>query len=112
MANAINVSLNVNDTANLVSGAVVHNSFSGTIAGSYKLDTPEGRRCVVMVFEKYYMRTSSYASLSVTIDDFTGRTRVTSVASGGSQSLINFDWGVSQSFERVVESALAPYRVY
>ena len=111
MAYAINVSLNINDASNLVSQAVVHNSFSGTLAGSYQLDAPGGKRCVVMVFEKYYMRTSSYATLSVTLDDFMGPTRVTYIASGGSQSLINFDWGVSQSFERVVENALAPYRV-
>lgn len=111
MANYIWVSLSLSDTSNLISNAVIRGSVSGTIADSYQLQTPEGRRCIVMIFEKYFIRTSNYASLSVTLDDFYQSTRVVFVASGGSGGLARFDWGAAKSFAGVVESTLAPYRI-
>lgn len=61
----------------------------------------------VLVFEKFFMRNSSRASLTVTIENFKERTTVHAVGSGGGQgSLFKFDWGASDSFIEEVKIAL------
>jgi len=49
-------------------------------------------------------------TLTVVIDDLTGRTRVHSVSGGGGEGLFRFDWGASK-ISGVVAGALALYRV-
>ena len=48
---------------------------------------------------------------TVTLDDFTGRTRVHCASGGGGEGLFRFDWGAAESFEGVVHDALGPYRL-
>ena len=61
----------------------------------------------VIILEKYYMRTSNRASLTVTIDNFGGDTKVHAVASGGSASpFLRIDWGAEKDFVNSVEEAL------
>ena len=62
-----------------------------------------------MVYEKHYWRAGNRLTLTVTIDNMSGRTRVHTVGGGGGEGLFRFDWGASQSFEGVVQDALAPY---
>ena len=63
----------------------------------------------MLVFEKYYMRNSSRASLSVLISEENGQTVVDAAASGGGQgSLFNFDWGAGGDFEDTVRRILVP----
>jgi hypothetical protein len=58
------------------------------------------------------MRSSNRASLSVTIDNFDGQTKVHAVASGGSEGVfMRFDWGAGRNFANSVESALGSYIV-
>ena len=43
------------------------------------------------------MRSSNRASLTVTIDNFDGKTKVHAVASGGSEGVFfRFDWGAGR----------------
>ena len=42
------------------------------------------------------MRTSNRASLTVTIDNFEGKTNVHAVAAGTSEGLLRFDWGAGK----------------
>ena len=61
----------------------------------------------VIIFEKYTMRTTSRASLTVTIDNFGGDTKVHAVASGGSAGPhLHIDWGTRENFLNHVEAAL------
>jgi hypothetical protein len=90
---------------------VVEGSISGTLVDRYvrRLGEHEVR---VIVLEKYYMRSSNRASLSVTIDNFDGQTKVHAVASGGSEGVfMRFDWGAGKNFANSVESALESYIV-
>ena len=61
----------------------------------------------VIVLEKYYMRTSNQASLTVTIDNFGGDTKVHAVASGSlGGPYVRIDWGARKDFVNSVEAAL------
>ena len=61
----------------------------------------------VIIFERYTMRTTSRATLTVTIDNFGGDTKVRAVASGGSAGpQLHIDWGARKNFANSVEAAL------
>ena len=61
----------------------------------------------LLIYEKYYMRNSSRATLTVLISEKDGEVTVDAVASGaGSGSLFNFDWGAAEDFEDTVRRSL------
>ena len=72
---------------------------------------PGGGTCVVAVYEKHYYRAGNRLTLTVVLDDFTGRTRVHCISGGGGEGLFRFDWGAAESFEGVVHDALSHYRL-
>ncbi len=89
--------------------AVVNGSISGECIEQYNLGSGE-HRCIVMVFEKYFWRNSSRASLTVTFDTLSGRTRMTAVGSGGGNgTFFSFDWGSSSSLENTAFRAVEKY---
>ena len=69
-----------------------------------KLPTRDGEYHVVTaVFENYFMRTGSYASLSITmvwVENLfkAGTAIVSAVASGGGEGLFNISWGAEEDF--------------
>ncbi|OQB20351.1 MAG: hypothetical protein BWY11_02491 [Firmicutes bacterium ADurb.Bin182] len=65
---------------------------------------------IVRVFEKYYMRNSSRASLTLVVTGGADECFVVAIGSGGGESsLFKFDWGAADNFVSVVESALISY---
>lgn len=50
------------------------------------------------VYEKFFWRTRSYCSLSLMIISIEGKSRLTIIASGGGESLLNWDYGSARSF--------------
>ena len=101
------VSLDAVDCANRIREAVF-DSVTGEEIDAYAITHPSGGRCIVLVFEKHYYRAGNRLTLTVTLDDFTGRTRVHCASGGGGEGLFRFDWGAAESFEGVVHDALAP----
>ncbi len=90
----------------VIESYVVGGSISGTLVDRYVRQVGE-QEVHVMVLEKYYMRSSNRASLTVTIDDFGKDTKVHVVASGGSEGVFfRFDWGAGNNFANSVETAL------
>lgn len=69
-----------------------------------KLPVQGGEYCVVTAaFESYFMRTGSYASLSITMVWTAnllggGKAVVTAVGSGGGKGLFNISWGAEEDF--------------
>lgn len=104
------VSLRLDDCADKVREAV-GDSVTGEEIDSYVVTHPSGGRCMVLVFEKHYYRAGNRLTLTVTLDDFTGKTRVHCASGGGGEGLFRFDWGASESFEGVVHEALYDYRL-
>ena len=105
------VSLDVQNTVRVVTDAVVGGSITGECIDHYGVAAPGGGGFVVLVFEKHYYRAGNRLTLTVTIDDLEGRTRVHSVGGGGGEGFFRFDWGASKSFANVAIDALAPYKV-
>jgi hypothetical protein len=66
--------------------------------------------CHLLVFDKYYMRNESRASLTVSVIGNGGLVYVDAVASGGSQGMLfNFSWGAEENFVGVVGEILSHY---
>lgn len=105
------VSLDVLSTVRAVSDAVVRGSITGELIDHYGATAPNSTGFVVLVFEKHCYRAGNRLTLTVTIDDLEGRTRVHSVGGGGGEGLFRFDWGASKSFSNIVSDVLAPYRL-
>ena len=106
----IKVSINPFQAASIVEKHVASSGISAELIDRYTSVSPDGRQIAVLVFEKYFMRNSSRASLTVTFEDLRGECSVHAVGSGGGQgTLFKFDWGAGDSFENDVEDALEKY---
>lgn len=87
----------------------VSNAISAQFLDKYILETEQG--IVAMgLFEKYYMRSSNRATLTVLATDFDGVTHVHLAAGGGGQGAIfRFDWGAGGNFVELAANALGQY---
>ena len=64
-------------------------------------------RVAVRVYDKYFMRNSSRASLSLTVVDEGSQIYVSAIGAGGGQGLIfNFSWGAESELVDVVSDCL------
>jgi hypothetical protein len=110
MGETFYVSLGVQSAADVIDNAVVGGSVTGERIDHYGQTALGDGGFVVLVYEKHYCRAGNRLTLTVTLDDFTGRTRVHCVGGGGG-NLLGFDWGASEGFENVAQNALAKWRV-
>ncbi|GGA34493.1 DUF6054 family protein [Psychrobacillus lasiicapitis] len=103
------VSLEPKAALDILQQHVVQGSISGTLIDVYERVIGE-HQVVVCVLEKYYMRTSNRASLTITIDNLENKTKVHAASSGaGSGAIFRFDWGAGGDFVNSVERALGEY---
>ncbi|MHA6259887.1 DUF6054 family protein [Sporosarcina sp. CAU 1771] len=106
-----NVNISPTEAMGIIKNEVIQGSISGTLVDSY-VRTVDEYQFFVFILEKYYMRSSNRASLTVTIDNFDGETKVHAVASGGGEGVFfRFDWGASANFAGSVEKALSNHIV-
>ena len=103
------VSCSMEQCGDLIHSAIVDGSITGELLDHYVLQGPNGLQCAVMVYEKHYWRAGNRLTLTVTIDNLSGRTRVHTISGGGGEGLFRFDWGAAESFEGVVQDALSSY---
>lgn len=104
------VSLTPGEAGDQVEQAIIKGSISGTLIDRYYRSNGEVE-IIVLVLEKYYVRSSNRGSITVTIDNLDGATKVHAAASGTAQGAIfRFDWGAGNSFLNSVINALEPYR--
>lgn len=107
---SLNVTLSVDEAGSLVQQAIETGAFSAELCGSYLERSPQGHTALTLVFEKYYMRSSGRASLTVALNDLTGTTKVWALGAGGRDGgLFSFDLGTGEDFEREVRGALGGY---
>lgn len=101
-----NVSLSPEDAANRIHSEIINGSISGTLVDHYVRNAGTTEMHVI-IMEKYYMRSNNRASVTSTIDNFDGVTRVHVVAAGSSEGVFfRFDWGAGNNFANSVEWAL------
>ncbi len=104
------VSLAPGEAERIIAHAVGSSGMSVEQIGSHHSTSPDGKAAILLVYDKYYMRNSSRASLSVLIENVGGSTTVVAIGSGGSQGAIfNFDWGSASNFEKTISQAMQPY---
>ncbi|MCO7128174.1 DUF6054 family protein [Sporolactobacillus shoreicorticis] len=66
----------------------------------------------ILVYQKYFFRNSSYAALTAIIDNFSGKTKVAAVATGGSASLLtSWDWGAADSWLKEFSDRFTKYTI-
>jgi len=63
----------------------------------------------ILIFEKYYVRNSSYAALTITISSEGSTTAVAAIASASAQGILGFDHGAATNFTKKVIKILEPY---
>lgn len=106
-----NVTISPREAAETIQTEILRGSISGTLVDHYVRNTGSSE-VHVLILEKYYMRSNNRASVTATIDDFEGETRVHVVAAGSSEGMFfRFDWGAGNSFATSVERALEKYIV-
>jgi hypothetical protein len=105
------VSLSIQDTVKYLDDAIINGSITGERIDYYTLNAPNDGICVVAVYEKHYYRAGNRLTLTVTVDNLTGPSRVTYVAGGGGQGLFRFDWGAADSFSSVVYDTLHRFQI-
>ena len=68
--------------------------------------------CVVRVYERWYGLCGTTATLTVTLDDLSGETRVNFTAGSGTRMPRGrMDWGVRNEFETMAKKILMSHRV-
>lgn len=99
----------IDQIANTISQGIQNSGISCTL-----IDSVEQRAgtdsVIVMVFEKYYMRSSNRASLTVVLSSSENNITVTAIGSGGGQGAIfRFSWGAEEDFVNTVAKILRPH---
>ena len=97
---------NINETAQLLISGVQESGITCELIDSAERRIGD-RKAVLLVFEKYYMRSSNRASLSVMLTENEGTVYVDAVSAGGGQgALFRFSWGAEESFVSIVPRIL------
>ncbi|KQL33576.1 hypothetical protein AN960_21130 [Bacillus sp. FJAT-25509] len=78
---------------------------SNLIFQDYK--AAEEKEIVILVFQKYFFRNNSTATLTVTIDNFSGDTYVKCISSGNGDGIFDIGWGAGKSFIKPIRLKLA-----
>lgn len=105
------ITLPIGEAARLLSRAAVGKSRSGKMAECYELRAAGELRGIVMVLEKYYVRAGGRLTMTVTLDDLEGATRVHWTVTGGSGVFgTSGDSKVAaEKFSAVIQEAVLPY---
>ena len=110
-ANTFYISLTPQQAVPMIDDFIQRGSITGELIDRFVADSPNGGHCVISIYEKHFWRAGNRLTLTVTIDDFYGKTRVHTVGGGGGSDIINFDWGAAESFSNSVSEVLGPYIV-
>ncbi len=105
------VSIYPEEAMELLNRHIVNGSITGELIDKYVNTTDDGKVVIVLVYEKHYYRAGNRLTLTVAIDNLSGKTHVHSAGGGGGQGLLRFDWGASNSFEDSTYDALYKYMI-
>lgn len=98
--------LSVDEAEKKICDYIINTNITGELLSRYELLSDQSRKCIILVFEKYFMRVDKRLTLTVVIENLSGPTRVHSTAAGGGAGFFRFDWGASENFARAPGEAL------
>lgn len=96
------------ETLDLVRKAAPRVSPSLQCAGKVEHEL-DGSHVYLVVFEKFYMRTNGYISLSVMVTSGRFSTYIDVIGSGGANGLLSNDLGAAKKFEREFTNELTEF---
>ena len=100
---------NASEIAQMLANEIQNSAYSCELVDSVSREF-EGTSCHLLVFDKYYMRTESRASLTVSVIGNNGTVYVDAVGAGGGKgALFNFAWGAEENFVNTVAEILQGY---
>lgn len=105
------VSISPQEAVELLNRHIVNGSITGELIDQYTNTTDNGAEVIVLVYEKHYYRAGNRLTLTIVIDNLSGKTHIHSAGGGGGQGLLRFDWGASGSFEDSTYDALYKYMI-
>ena len=99
---------NINEIARILISGVPESGLSCELIDSAERVLGD-QKSILLVFEKYFMRASNRASLSIMLTSDGDIVYVDAVSAGGGQgALFRFSWGTEESFVGVVSTILSP----
>lgn len=102
------VSISPEEIAKLINDTINNSSVTGELIDEYVRDTEKGTTVIVQIYEKYYYRVDNRLTLTVVIDNISGRTHIHAISGGGGE-LFKCDGGASESFEDSIYDAIYKY---
>ncbi len=103
------VSISPQETEELITKTIVNGSVTGELIDSYTRNAGNGASVIVLVYEKHYYRAGNRLTLTITIDDFEGKTHIHAVGGGGGEGFFRWDAGAAESFEDCIYDAIYKY---
>lgn len=103
------VSISPKEAAKLINDTITNNSVTGELIDEYVNEISNDTNVIVQVYEKHYYRAGNRLTLTVVIDDVSGKTHIHAISGGGGQGLFRFDGGSSESFEDCIYDAIYQY---
>ncbi len=103
------VSISPKEVAKLLTDTIINNSIKVELIDEYITDTGNDTMVIVQVYEKHYIRAENRLTLTVVIDDITGKTHIHAISGGGGKGLLRADYGAAESFEDCIYDAIYKY---
>ena len=95
------VSLSIQDAAAAIDNEIIRGNVSGTLIDRFVANHPDGTHCLISVYEKHFVRAGNRLTLTVTLDNFFGHTRV-HTAGGGGGGMLRIDFGAASPLRKVL----------
>ena len=92
-----------------VADRLLHDIHNRVVPPEVVLDqrgTVGGAQVILLIFERYYMRNGSYASLTVQLTDDGTAQKATVVGTGGGEGVFNFSLGANRAFASLAAETL------
>lgn len=100
---------NIDDVSRMLTDGITSSGITNELIGSSERKVGDSK-AILLVFEKYYMRSSNRASLSIMLTQDFDTVYVDAVGSGGGQGvLFRFSWGAEEDFVSLVSDILTGY---
>jgi hypothetical protein len=97
---------NIDEVSALLKSGITASGLSCELVDS-SIRSVGGEKAILLVFEKYYMRASNRASLSIMLTHDGDTVYVDAIGAGGGQgALLKFSWGAEESFVSIVPNIL------
>jgi hypothetical protein len=96
----------IEEMVNYLKEGIQNSGMSNELVHSVTRDS-NGSKTYLLVFEKWYYRTSSRASLTVMVTENDETIYVDAISAGGGQGLVfRFSWGAEENFVGIVRNLL------